>query len=119
MKRLAVERMPRASAAAATPRGIDDLELAVARAGCALLDREKAGDTSGKLKADVERLKRWCAARLHDRAYRDWVVFRFPETLDYWHSSRCSVPSRAARSDARPRLAPAAARRLQADRRRA
>ena len=25
-----------------------------------------------------------CAARLHDRAYRGWVIFRFPETLDYW-----------------------------------
>jgi hypothetical protein len=30
-------------------------------------------------------LKRWCAARVHDRAYRHWVVFRFPETLDYWN----------------------------------
>lgn len=62
----------------------DDLELAVARAGCALMDREKAGDTSEPLKAEIESLKRWCAARVHDRAYRPWVVFRFPETLDYW-----------------------------------
>ena len=32
----------------------------------------------------VESLKRWCAARIHDPAYRHWVIFRFPETLDYW-----------------------------------
>jgi NADPH-dependent glutamate synthase beta subunit-like oxidoreductase/NAD(P)H-flavin reductase len=62
-----------------------DLELAVARAGCTLLDREKAGESSDGLRADVESLKRWCAARLHDPAYREWVVFRFPETLDYWN----------------------------------
>ena len=62
-----------------------DIELAIARAGCALMDREKGGDTSDSLKSEVESLKRWCAARLHDRAYRPWVIFRFPETLDYWH----------------------------------
>ena len=33
----------------------------------------------------IEALKRWCAARLHDRAYRGWVIFRFPETLEYFH----------------------------------
>ena len=27
-------------------------------------------------------LKRWCAARIHDRAYRDWVIFRFPENVE-------------------------------------
>lgn len=63
----------------------DDLELAIARAGCALMDREKGGDTSDGLKTEIESLKRWCAARLHDRAFRSWVIFRFPETLDYWH----------------------------------
>src|SRR5471032_2157894 len=61
----------------------DDLELAVARAGCALLDREKT-DKDG-VAADIDALRRWCAARLHDRLYRDWVIFRFPENLDYWH----------------------------------
>jgi NADPH-dependent glutamate synthase beta subunit-like oxidoreductase/NAD(P)H-flavin reductase len=74
-----------------------DLELAVARAGCALLDAEAATRPSAASPAassaaagvhvpdpDVESLKRWCAARLHDRAYRAWVIFRFPETLDYW-----------------------------------
>ncbi|MFI5179624.1 MAG: FAD-dependent oxidoreductase, partial [Vicinamibacterales bacterium] len=62
-----------------------DRELAVARAGCALLDREKT--TSARPPAaspDVEALKRWCAARIHDRAYRHWVIFRFPENVDHF-----------------------------------
>ena len=65
----------------ATPSGSDDLELAVARAGCAVMDSERAGDD---VRPQIESLKRWCGARLHDRAYREWVIFRFPETLDYW-----------------------------------
>jgi NADPH-dependent glutamate synthase beta subunit-like oxidoreductase/NAD(P)H-flavin reductase len=59
----------------------DDPELAIARAGCALLDAEKTGDN---VAAQIDSLKRWCAARLHDRTYRGWAIFRFPETLDYW-----------------------------------
>jgi NADPH-dependent glutamate synthase beta subunit-like oxidoreductase/NAD(P)H-flavin reductase len=70
-----------------------DRELAVARAGCALLDAEKesaaqadaAGAGPRQTMSTIESLKRWCAARLHDSAYRGWVVFRFPENLDYWH----------------------------------
>ena len=65
---------------AGSPGGTD-LELAVARAGCALMDTERAG---GDVTARIDSLKRWCGARLHERAYRDWVIFRFPETLDYW-----------------------------------
>jgi NAD(P)H-flavin reductase/NADPH-dependent glutamate synthase beta subunit-like oxidoreductase len=61
----------------------DDAELALARAGCALMDREK-GDKAG-VAADMDALKRWCAARLHDPAYRGWVIFRFPDNLDYFH----------------------------------
>ena len=72
---------------------VEDVELAVARAGCALLDRE-AASLKGGVEADaahekeevareVEALKKWCAARLHDPAYHGWVTFRFPETLDY------------------------------------
>jgi NADPH-dependent glutamate synthase beta subunit-like oxidoreductase/NAD(P)H-flavin reductase len=66
-------------------RGRDgsDLELAIARAGCALLDREKTGKAA--VASQMDALKRWCAARLHDAHYRHWVIFRFPETLDYWH----------------------------------
>ena len=60
-----------------------DEELAIARAGCALLDRERAGDADAKVQ--LETLKRWCAARLHHPDYRHWVSFRFPANLDYWH----------------------------------
>ncbi|MCC7418418.1 MAG: FAD-dependent oxidoreductase [Acidobacteria bacterium] len=80
-----------------------DLELAVARAGCALLDAERGLPPAAspqpaasphrpastlepaEVVAQIDALKRWCAARLHDPAYRHWVIFRFPETLDYWH----------------------------------
>jgi NADPH-dependent glutamate synthase beta subunit-like oxidoreductase/NAD(P)H-flavin reductase len=64
-----------------------DVELSVARAGCTLLDREKAGagGSSTELAMQIEALKRWCAARVHDPACRSWVVFRFPETVEPWH----------------------------------
>jgi len=72
---------------AAQPTG--DRELAVARAGCALLDAAQSPSPQSPSppvpSPDSEALKRWCAARLHDRAYRGWVIFRFPETLDYWN----------------------------------
>jgi NAD(P)H-flavin reductase/NADPH-dependent glutamate synthase beta subunit-like oxidoreductase len=69
--------------AAAQPTS--DRELAIARAGCLLLDAEKTNPESRTAHPDSDALKRWCAARLHDRAYRGWVIFRFPETLDYWN----------------------------------
>src|SRR3954471_11343887 len=66
-----------------------DRELAIARAGCALLDREKTANAAGRqppaTSPDSDALKRWCAARIHDRAYRDWVVFRFPENVEPFH----------------------------------
>jgi NADPH-dependent glutamate synthase beta subunit-like oxidoreductase/NAD(P)H-flavin reductase len=68
---------------AAQPTG--DRELAVARAGCRLLDAEKSNPESRTTNPDSDALKRWCASRLHDRGYRRWVIFRFPETLDYWN----------------------------------
>ena len=72
---------------AAQPTG--DRELAIARAGCALLDDEKARSPQSPSpqspSPQSEALRRWCAARVHDRAYRGWVIFRFPETLDYWN----------------------------------
>ena len=80
---------------AGVPGVTNDLELAIARAGCSLMDREKAGDTSEGLKSEIESLKRWCAARLHDRAYRPWVIFRFPETLDYWNLVEVQHPEPA------------------------
>jgi NADPH-dependent glutamate synthase beta subunit-like oxidoreductase/NAD(P)H-flavin reductase len=63
-------------------------ELALARAGCALLDREEAlraigtDDEHRVVAAEIDALKRWCAAHVHHPRYRSWVVFRFPETLD-------------------------------------
>ncbi len=62
-----------------------DRELAIARAGCALLDAEKESPQPLAPSPRVDALRRWCAARLHDRAYRDWVVFRFPENVDPFH----------------------------------
>ena len=70
-------------------QGIADRELAVARAGCALMDAEKsAAAQPAAPSAEAQALKRWCAARLgslHRREYREWVIFRFPETLDYFN----------------------------------
>ena len=69
---------------------VDDAarELALARAGCDLLDRDEAARVSGSeqekqaVAAEIETVKRWCAAHVHHPRYRHWVVFRFPETLD-------------------------------------
>jgi NAD(P)H-flavin reductase/NADPH-dependent glutamate synthase beta subunit-like oxidoreductase len=66
-----------------------DRERAIAAAGCQLLDRETALRAEGTdeekaaVTAQIDALKRWCASCLHDPSYGDWVVFRFPETLDY------------------------------------
>jgi len=65
--------------------GVADRELAVARAGCRLLDLEKADPASRNAHPDAEALKRWCASRIHDRAYRAWAIFRFPENLEPFH----------------------------------
>ena len=74
------------------PRSICALrELRLAAAGCALLDREEAARTAGDeaakaaVAAEIEAVRRWCAAHLHDPALASWVVFRFPETLDFEH----------------------------------
>ncbi|MEZ5286801.1 MAG: FAD-dependent oxidoreductase [Vicinamibacterales bacterium] len=78
-----------------------EAELAIARAGCALLDREVAARESGSeadkaaVAADIETLKRWTAAHLHAPAYREWVVFRFPETLDAEHLVHIQRPNAA------------------------
>ena len=75
-------------------RGAVDIaarELLVAAAGCALLDREAAAraadDEAAKaaVATEIESLRTWCGAHLHAPALKDWVVFRFPETLDYEH----------------------------------
>ncbi len=100
-----------------------DHEQAIAMAGCALLDREAAARATGTdaekadVAAQIDALKRWCAACLHDPGYRPWVIFRFPETLDYFNLVQVQRPrAGAAGGDARPRRPPAPPRRLQADR---
>jgi NADPH-dependent glutamate synthase beta subunit-like oxidoreductase/NAD(P)H-flavin reductase len=85
----AVARLMGSAGPAAAPG--DVRELALARAGCALLDREEAARASGDqaeqqaVAAEMDALKRWCAAHVHDPAYRPWVIFRFPEALDPMH----------------------------------
>src|SRR5262245_18244374 len=81
----------------ATPAG----ELAIARAGCALLDREEAARVGGDARAkdtaaaDIDALRRWCASHLHDPRYRDWVIFRFPEPLEPLHLVHVQRPDPA------------------------
>ena len=76
-------------------------ELALARAGCDLLDREEAARVSGSeadkeaLAPQIETLKRWCAAHVHDPRYRHWVIFRFPETLEPMNLVRVVRPNAA------------------------
>jgi NADPH-dependent glutamate synthase beta subunit-like oxidoreductase/NAD(P)H-flavin reductase len=76
-------------------------ELALARAGCALLDRDEVARVSGgdeekqAIAAEMDALKRWCAAHVHHPRYRDWVIFRFPETLDSMHLVHVVRPSAA------------------------
>ena len=59
------------------------VEMALSQFGCSLLDREATDKLA--VAAEIESLKRWCAAHIHDPRYRGWVVFRFPENLDYDH----------------------------------
>ena len=70
-------------------QGGGDRELALARAGCAVLDAEQAASRSNPRTAirdpRSDALVRWCAARVHDPAYRGWVIFRFPENVDPFH----------------------------------
>src|SRR5262249_22687292 len=58
-----------------------DAELATAIAAVELMRSKRTGEASSALEA----LKQWCAAHLHDPAYRHWVSFRFPETIDHFN----------------------------------
>ncbi len=75
-----------------------DGEMALAQLGCSLLDRDEALRTGGSdedkaaLAAEIDSLKRWCAAHVHSPKYRGWVVFRFPENLDYDHLVQIQRP---------------------------
>jgi NADPH-dependent glutamate synthase beta subunit-like oxidoreductase/NAD(P)H-flavin reductase len=70
-----------------------DAEMRLATYGCSLLDREVTDKTA--VAAEMESLKRWCAAHIHDSRYRGWVVFRFPENLDYDHLVQIRRPDPA------------------------
>jgi len=76
-----------------------DAELALARYGCSLLDREEVARSSGTeedkaaVAGNIESLKRWCAAHVHDPRFKHWVVFRFPETLDLMNLVRVARPT--------------------------
>jgi NADPH-dependent glutamate synthase beta subunit-like oxidoreductase/NAD(P)H-flavin reductase len=76
-------------------------ELALARAGCALLDRDDVARVSGSdedkqtIAAEMDAVKRWCAAHVHHPRYREWVIFRFPETLDPMHLVHVVRPNAA------------------------
>jgi hypothetical protein len=65
-----------------------DPELATALAAADLMQAERAGQTS----ADLEALKQWCAVHLHDPAYRHWVSFRFPESIDHFNLVQFNRP---------------------------
>ena len=91
-----------------------DHELAIATAGCALLDREAevraGGDEAERafVATQIDALKRWCAACVHDPGYQSWVIFKFPETLDYFNlvqiqRPRADLPEAAAGPDTRLR----------------
>ncbi len=68
----------------------NDGEMALADAGCLLLDREAAAaqsndpDEKAAVAESIEALKRWCAAHFHDPACRSWVAFRLPGTVDFF-----------------------------------
>ncbi len=72
--------------------GADD-EMALAAYGCALLDRETT-DKAG-VAVEIDSLKRWCAAHVHDPRFKNWVIFRFPENLDYDHLVQVRRPDPA------------------------
>ncbi|MEW6323051.1 MAG: FAD-dependent oxidoreductase [Acidobacteriota bacterium] len=76
-------------------------ELALARAGCVLLDREAAARDGGTeaekaaIAAEIDAIRRWSAAHLHELRRRGWVSFRFPETLDAEHLVHVTRPNPA------------------------
>ena len=93
---LVASAMHAGSAVHATP----DAEMAIARAGCRLLEREEAARAGGSdaeraaVAADIDALRRWTAAHLRHPGYRGWVVFRFPEPLDAEHLVHVERPGR-------------------------
>ena len=97
--------------------------MRLAAYGCSLLDREAAAKAGGPdadkaaVAAEIESLKRWCAAHVHDPALSRLGRVPVPENLDYDHLVQIQRPgSGAAGGDRRARREAAPPRRLQADR---
>jgi NADPH-dependent glutamate synthase beta subunit-like oxidoreductase/NAD(P)H-flavin reductase len=67
-----------------------DPELATAMAAVELMQSETPGASQV-----IESLKQWCAAHLHDPAYRHWVSFRFPESIDHFNLVQLQRPNTA------------------------
>jgi NADPH-dependent glutamate synthase beta subunit-like oxidoreductase/NAD(P)H-flavin reductase len=67
-----------------------DGELALASAGCLLLDREIAAGRSGDeaeraaVASAIEAMRKWCAAHMRDDEHRSWVVFKVAGNVDYF-----------------------------------
>jgi len=59
-----------------------DSELSIALAAAKLMDAEK--EDRERVAPLLEDLMQWCALHLHDRNYRHWVSFRFPETIEHF-----------------------------------
>ena len=123
-------RGPRAASRRSSAGSIDRRATRELRAGarpaarCSIAKRPRAPAATTPTRRpsprEIESLKRWCAAHVHDPRYRGWVVFRFPETLDYDHLVHVAAArSGAARGDGRARRQAAPPRRLQAHRPRA
>ena len=75
------------------PSADHDSEMRLAHYGCSLLDREATDKAA--VADEIDSLKRWCAAHLHAPQYRGWVMFRFPENLDYDHLVQIQRPDPA------------------------
>jgi NADPH-dependent glutamate synthase beta subunit-like oxidoreductase/NAD(P)H-flavin reductase len=66
-----------------------DMELATAMAAVDLMHADRAGETGD----DLEALKQWCAAHIHDPAYRHWASFRFPESIVHFNLVQIQQPN--------------------------
>jgi len=65
-----------------------DPELATAMAAVEIMRAERSPAQDELLEA----LMQWCAIHLHDPAYRHWVSFRFPESLDHFNLVQIQRP---------------------------
>jgi len=59
-----------------------DIELATALTATRLMDEEKK-DRS-RVAGAIDDLLQWCALHLHDPAYKHWVSFHFPESIEHF-----------------------------------